>query len=341
MLLRRTTAILLVLCLTHSPESAVSQPKPRFLLISTLRGSTFERELKEAAAAGYQVLFAVNRSYQGTAGALPQAFAEGNQLILEKRPEDATKVEYLFLKQRGDSAQMALYFLEQDMNEAAAKGARFRARTFLGLMERREGAGATPPPKYRVLEGSSKLLQEQICEVSKEGFRFVDLLGNVVVMEKPGDATKTAGAGCPYLILGARTESRLRKELAAAVAGGHRAVAAAAPGEIIIVMEKVASGSSGFGYLILDSMRIGKLRRDIEGEAAKGCRAASRTFIHYSVVNLVLMEKGPAADGLLEYRILQGNSSKLQKELIQTAEQGFRPVAMNDSTTLLLERPRP
>jgi len=61
----------------------------RFLLLSTLRASTLERELKQAAAMGYRILFASNESSGSDVGAgFAQALTERNQLVLEKPPQE-------------------------------------------------------------------------------------------------------------------------------------------------------------------------------------------------------------------------------------------------------------
>ena len=319
----------------------------RFVLLSTLRASTLKKELSQAASAGFQIQFASNEGSGGSGGGPPQAFTEHNQLVLEKT-RSTENVDYLFLKSRGESMANSIAFLESDMNEAAAKGYRFRPRTFLGLMEKRGSADSSSTPKYRVIQGSSKHLQEESCQASKEGFLFVDLISNVIVMEKrssTADAVAARNAGpaqstaCQYLVIGTRTEGALRKELAAGAAGGYRVVAASCPGEIVVLMEKSAADATINDYLILDSMRIGKLQRDISDAAARGYRAVPRAFISYSVTNVAILEKGASPTSANEYVIVETQkSSTLQKKMTEAAGQGFRPVAMNASRTLLLEK---
>lgn len=319
------------------PQVEGKQSSQRFLLLSTLRTSTLQGELNQAAKAGYAVMFAPNVGGDSAGASLPQAFNERNQLLLEKLGENEG-AEYFFVKPRGESLVASLNYLENDMGAAAAKGFRFVPRTFLGLMERRDGAASSQARTYRVLQSSSKDLQEEICGVSRAGFRFLDLLGKAVVMEKEGGAAGARDATCPYLVLGARTEGTLRRELNAAAARGYRVVAASSPGEIVVVLEKSPSTHE---YLILDSMRIAKLQADIAGAAQRGFRAIPRGFIRYSVTNVALMEKGPSGEGPCEYRILQtGRAATLQSEIVGASEQGFRPVAMNDSRTVLLEKKR-
>ena len=48
----------------------------RFVLLSTLRFSTLEKEIKQTASAGYEIQFASNEASGGGGGGLPQAFTE-------------------------------------------------------------------------------------------------------------------------------------------------------------------------------------------------------------------------------------------------------------------------
>jgi hypothetical protein len=144
-------ALLLVLCLGSASRTEDLELTQRFLLLSTLRTSRLEKELEQTAASGYRILFASNESSgSGASAGFPQAFTEHNQLILEKAVGAAENVDYLFLKSRGQP-ENSLEFLENDMNEAAAKGYRFRPRTFLGLMEKRETGASPEPVKYRIV----------------------------------------------------------------------------------------------------------------------------------------------------------------------------------------------
>ena len=318
----------------------------RFVLLSTLRFSTLEKELRQTAGAGYEIQFASNEA-SGGGGGLPQAFTEHNQLVMEKTGSSERR-DYLFLKSRGETTANVFTFLESDMNEAAAKGYRFRARTFLGLMEKRGVAEAGAIPKYRVLQGPSKELQEKSCEASKEGFHFVDLFSGAMVMEKRaevGGAVAVASAAapqttaCPYLVIGARTGGALRKEMEAGAARGFHVVAAACPGEIVVLMEKSAADTGSKEFLILDSMRIGKLQRDLAEAATRGYQAIPRAFITYSTTNVAIMENRPGTKTGHEYLILEAQkSTNLQKKMTEAAGQGFRPVAMNSSRILLLEK---
>lgn len=343
--------LLITLCLCCASFPNDLDLSQRVLLLSTLRASTLEKELKQTAGVGYQILFASNEGSGGSgSGGLPQAFTEHNQLILEK-VASAENLDYLYIKSRGES-ENSIAFLESDMNQAAAKGYRFQPRTFLGLMERRGSTDSSPALKYRIIQGSSKHLQEETCKASKEGFRFVDLVSSVVVMEKSaataGDPAASPNAGpaqsaaCPYLVIGVRTEGAMRKEIAAGAAQGYSIVAASCPGEILVMMEIGVPYATSKEYLILDSMRIGKLERDITEAAGRGFRAIPRAFITYSVTNVAIMVKEPSATNSFEYMILETQkASTLQKKMTEAVAQGFRPTGMNGSRTLLLERARP
>src|SRR5215467_5969851 len=181
--LRAGLAVALCMFVTSSSHPEELDLTQQFLLLSTLRALTLQKEMEQTAAAGYQILFASNVGSGSSAGeGVPQAFTEHNQLILE-RTGGSVNANYLFLKSHGDTLAKSIPALESDMNEAAAKGYRFPPRTFLGLMEKHESSEASTIPKYRLVQGSSKHLQEEMCKASNDGFRFMDLVSSTVVME--------------------------------------------------------------------------------------------------------------------------------------------------------------
>src|SRR5215470_5809720 len=63
-------------------EPDLTQP---YVLLSTLRAKTIEKELQQAAGAGYRIEFAPNEGGNiSFGGGLPQAFNQMNRLVLQK-----------------------------------------------------------------------------------------------------------------------------------------------------------------------------------------------------------------------------------------------------------------
>lgn len=320
----------------------------RYLLLSTSRASTMDKELKVAAAAGYRALFSSNGLNQGG-------------LLLEKTEGPGEKHDYLLMNPRGSLVSTVVRNLQKDLNEAASQGYRVVPRTLLWngrspVTERLGNPGSLPPTEYLVFyERASSNLEEVMCKASEEGYRFVDIMTNTVIMERtagptsePAASAKGApNAGCRYRVVGAQRVKTMQKELNEAAAAGCRVVAGS-PGsgtrfslEMVVVMENLGPGRNGSQYEIFQAVRTGEFREDIQQAAARGFHAVSRTLFWDGLNNVLVLEKGPDPGSHYEYLLLSTKKqSTLLMEILQGVEQGYRPIGLTVNNVVLLERSR-
>jgi hypothetical protein len=184
----------LLLALT---ASAAAQDKPRtdsvkidddqtYLVLSTKRIQTMEKELDEAAAKGFRVLY----------GAPTEQW---DMAILLRRVQDSEQAPYGY-KVLATSRNKTM---QKEMNEVAKQGYRLLPRTIIFkqglftaemvmLMEREPKSGRSYEYKL-VSAGKETKLHKKIDEAVAQGFTPVTMItigGHVVVMEKETAATQ-------------------------------------------------------------------------------------------------------------------------------------------------------
>lgn len=153
----------------------------RFLLLATKKTSTMQKELSEAAAAGYRIM--VGSPTSGTEMAL----------ILEKVATPPDTYEYWLLATTRTST------MQKELNEAAAKGFRLLPRTMIAkaqmfgeveivvVMEKPPG----PPQHYQYLLLATSLtgtLQKEMSQAIKDGYDVVGMVSrgeHMAILEKP------------------------------------------------------------------------------------------------------------------------------------------------------------
>ena len=181
-------ALMLLLSLT---ASAVAQDKAKtdkvkidddqtYLVLSTKRIQTMEKELDEAAAKGFRVMY----------GAPTQNF---DMAILLRRIQDSGQTPYSYKV----LATMRNKTMEKELNEAARQGYRLLPRTVIFkqgfftaelamLMEREPNSNKSYEYKL-VTAGKETKLHKKIDEAVAQGFTpatMITIAEHVIVMEK-------------------------------------------------------------------------------------------------------------------------------------------------------------
>ena len=153
----------------------------RFLLLATTKTATMQKELSQAAAAGYRVL-AGSRTRGAEAA-----------IILEKAAAPPAVYEYYVLATTRTST------MEKELNDHAAQGFRLLARTMIDkghglsggevlvVMERAPGSSARY--KYRLLATSrTGTMQKEMAQAVDDGYEVVGMVSrgeHIVILEKP------------------------------------------------------------------------------------------------------------------------------------------------------------
>jgi hypothetical protein len=153
----------------------------RFLLLATTKTSTMQKELNEAAAAGYRVI-----------GSSPTAGSE-MVVILEKVATPPQTYEYQLLATTRTST------MQKELSEAAAKGFRLLPKTIIAKQQMLGGIEIvmllekTPTSqqhyKYLLLATSrTSTMQKEMAQATDEGYEVVGMASrgeHVVILEKP------------------------------------------------------------------------------------------------------------------------------------------------------------
>jgi hypothetical protein len=357
--MRRKIVVLVAVILVCAQAVVGKEPKldlsTRFLILRMSR-SRVGVLLKQAADAGYQVLF----------GSL-----DGEGLLLEKSAATAPPRDYLLVPVSVKHKEL------KELNEAAAKGYRVVARTLLSyevyggseqfaVMERTEGAESQPPVEFINLGPGH--LQEEMCKASARGFRFVAIgpitLGTFtqaatcqVLMEGPpgkqGESGTAASeptevaATCPYWVVEASKRETVEEGIKEAAGRGYKAEAAFSPGgslvalltsSTFVVMEKAQVGGPAKEYVFLQKAAYKGLEGQIQQAAAQGYRAVGGTF-YVAGKHFLAMEKGGGPGEGYRYSLVTfvGNPLKkdpvqeVEKQIAQAADDGYSPIAIGFS----------
>jgi hypothetical protein len=159
-------------------------PENRYLLLSTIKTSTMQKELEEASGQGFRIISAASSCGQSEM-----------VLFLERvaKPPDTYKYRLL--------ATSRTSTMEKELNQAAQEGFRLLPRTITakeGFLSNEIVAVLEQAPKsnkryeYKLLATSrTSTLQKEVAQTESDGFVLVGLVGrgeNMVIMEKEVEA---------------------------------------------------------------------------------------------------------------------------------------------------------
>ena len=182
--------ILFLVMFLSSGASAQAQgklkidPENRYLLLSTMKTSTMQKELDEAAAQGFRIVASTSSCGQSEM-----------VLFLEREAEPPETYKYRLL------ATTRTGTMEKELNAAAQEGYRLLPRTITakeGFLTNEIVSVLERTPKsekryeYRLLATSrTSTLQKEVAEAEGDGYTLIGLVGrgeNMVIMEKEASA---------------------------------------------------------------------------------------------------------------------------------------------------------
>lgn len=179
--------VLALILLTAGSAVAQSKlkidPESRYLLLSTVKTSTMQKELDEASAQGFRIISAASSCNQSEM-----------VLFLERVTQGPDTYKYKLLATTRTST------MEKELNQAAKEGFRLLPRTITakeGFLTNEIVSVLEMAPKsskryeYKLLATSrTSTLQKEVTQSEADGFVLVGLVGrgeNMVIMEKEGD----------------------------------------------------------------------------------------------------------------------------------------------------------
>jgi hypothetical protein len=155
-------------------------PESRYLLLSTVKTSTMQKELDEASAQGFRIISAASSCNQSEM-----------VLFLERETEPPDTYKYKLLATTRTST------MEKELNQAAQEGYRLLPRTITAkenFLTNEIVSVLEMAPKsskryqYRLLATSrTSTLQKEVAQSETDGYVLVGLVGrgeNMVIMEK-------------------------------------------------------------------------------------------------------------------------------------------------------------
>ena len=161
-------------------------PESRYLLLSTVKTSTMQKELEEASSQGFRIMSAASSCGQSEM-----------VLFLERVTQPPDTYKYRLLATSRTST------MEKELNQAAKEGFRLLPRTITakeGLLTKEIVSVLEQPPKsskryeYRLLATNrTSTLQKEVAQSESDGFVLVGLVGrgeNMVIMEKEVQANQ-------------------------------------------------------------------------------------------------------------------------------------------------------
>lgn len=172
--------ILLTAVSTVAQSKLKIDPENRYLLLSTVKTSTMQKELDEASAQGFRIITAASSCGQSEM-----------VLFLERVTEAPDTYKYKLLATTRTST------MEKELNQAAQEGFRLLPRTITakeGFLTNEIVSVLEQAPKsskryqYRLLATTrTGTLQKEVAQAEGDGFVLVGLVGrgeNMVIMEK-------------------------------------------------------------------------------------------------------------------------------------------------------------
>ena len=337
--------------LTAEPPKDKLDLTQRYFMLETNQRSTLEKELKQAAAAGFRIV-AGSRATQS--------------YIMEKVAEPTNAYEYVLLVLV--SVQLNAETMQKRLNEAAANGFRLMPRKMdqwgdelLGMMEKEPGGQERY--QYLVLDTMrNSTLQKEMAQAVREGYSIVALLStvrHVAILEKrasspsgppaaPADLLEVA-SGQRYLWLATNSTAwlvsnatgALKKELKEAAASGYQNVVGALGSRMptVLVLERVAEPGPDHEYLLLDVQKASTLQKEMNQAGAKGFRLLPGTMTQLGYEMVAVMEKAPGSEQHYEYAVLLAFDKTAQQDLVRLVEEGYRLLGMSEGgSEVMLER---
>ena len=178
--------ILLTGVFTVAQNKLKIDPENRYLLLSTVKTSTMQKELDEASIQGFRIISAASSCGQSEM-----------VLFLERVTQPPDTYKYRLLATSRTST------MEKELNQAAQEGFRLLPRTITakeGFLSNEIVSVLEQTPKstkryeYRLLATSrTSTLQKEVAQSEADGFVLVGLVGrgeNMVIMEKEEQANQ-------------------------------------------------------------------------------------------------------------------------------------------------------
>jgi len=345
--------------LLHAQQAKLDLTQP-YLVLATSKTSTMQKELDQAAFAGYRVLMGA-RTASGEIG-----------LLLEKSQTPEVYAYKLLATSRTSTMQ-------KELDQTALQGFRILPRTLMGgkseivvILEKPPGTRLST--QYKLIATSlTGTLQTEMKQATRDGFEVVSVVSrneHMVILEKTSQpAPRPSGVAERYVLLATEKTSSMQKELEQNARIGYRLLAGSSTSgsEIAMFMEKMEQPTTLFEYKLLATNRASTMQNELNVAAFEGYRllrkpvagkrgatggffgrvlreAASPTGVGLPGLTadetVAVMERSSGSTDRYEYLVLDtGRTSTMQTEISTAVRNGYELAAMMGSPSSNLPAP--
>ena len=257
----------------------------QYLLLATGRTSTLEREIQEAAQAGYRVQVACK----------PGGY--GEWLVLMKKVARPPAIyDYKLIATQLTSKMRWEIEAAADQGYEVVPGTATGGDELLVILERppRERLPDDEKPvagpyrfEYQLLATTlTGTLQKELTGAADRGFRAVGLFSrgeHIAILERPrlSVAPEVRQPAAQPRLLATRRTSTMERELRRAVSDGYRVLASSRTSEteMMTVLEKTEQPRQDSTYRVLAANRLSRLQKELNEAGAQGFHLLWRTAI--------------------------------------------------------------
>jgi hypothetical protein len=299
-------------------------PEQRYLALMTVKTSTLQKELDQAAASGFEVVFA------NTMGVLMKRAAAG-----------ATAAEYHL------TAVERIATLEKELNASAQKGFVVVPGTVTKagdetMVLSRRTSGSSDRYSYRVLK-SDDAVESNLRDMASKGFSPVGAFlqqsgfgammsspttGSLhIVLQGPAEGASVVPARRARVLSTTKT-STMERELNETAAKGFRVTGASL---MKVMLEENEDPSAKLEYKLIAAVRYETLKNEIIAAGREGFRIVPRAIMHNQQENILIMERPAGSGKPNEYQLIETDlktRDMLDRTILPLEDQGFSPVSL-------------
>ena len=299
-------------------------PEQRYLALMTVKTSTLQKELDQAAAAGFEV-----------------AMANTLGVLMKRTPAGGASVEYHL------TAVERIATLENELNAAAQKGFIVVPGTVTKagnetIVLSRRTPGSSDRYSYRVLK-SDDSVENNLRDLASKGFSpvgaFLQQSGFGAMMSSPTTGSlhivlqgPAEGAAVVPVrrarVLSTTKTSTMERELNEAAAEGFRVTGASL---MKVMLEEDRDSAGRLEYRLLAAVRYGTLKNEIIAAGREGFRIVPRAVMDNQQQTIIIMERAVGSTKPYEYELIETDlktRDTLDQSILPLEAQGYVPIGM-------------
>jgi len=313
-------------------------PEQKYLALMTIKTSTLQKELDQAAAGGFEVVMA------NTLG-----------VLMKRLPAGGAGAEYHL------TAVERIATLETELNAAAQKGFVVVPGTVTKagdetIVLSRRTPGSSERYSYKVLK-SDDSVENNLRDLASKGFSpvgaFLQQSGFGAMMSSPTTGSlhivlqgPAQGAAVVPVrrarVLSTTKTSTMEKELNETAAKGFRVTGASL---MKVMLEENQDQAGRLEYRLLAAVRYGTLKNEIVAAGREGFRIVPRAIMDNQQQTIIIMERAAGSTKPYEYELIETDlktRDTLDQSILPLEERGYVAIGMflHHKYIILMEKPQ-